>query len=102
MKSSNRFFELVINEIFDTLKDAFEEEKTINNLEKLKKWYPKFISKFEKWFAQYWNMNRESEQKNITVFDINKEQDYYKAIITFISGMTDKYAMDVYNEIIRF
>ncbi len=102
MKSSNRFFELVINEIFDTLKDAFDGEKTINNLQKIKKWYPKFISKYEKWLAQYWNMNREPEQKNIPVFDINNAQDYYKSIIIFISGMTDKYAMDVYNEIIRF
>lgn len=102
MQSSNRFFELVINEIFDTLKETYDGENTINNLETLKNWYPKFIPKFERWLAQYWNLKREPEQKNIPIFDINNAKDYYKSIITFISGMTDKYAMDVYNEIIRF
>ena len=102
MQSSNRFFELVINEIFDTLKETYDGENTINNLETLKNWYPKFIPKFERWLAQYWNLKREPEQKNIPIFDINNAKDYNKSIITFISGMTDKYAMDVYNEIIRF
>ena len=34
------------------------------------------------------------------LFRLQKE--YYKAIIYYISGMTDNFAIDIYNEIIRF
>lgn len=30
------------------------------------------------------------------------EKDFYNAIIYFISGMTDNYAIDIYNKIIKF
>lgn len=102
MEPSNRYFELVINEIFNILKDIYDGENTVKNLENAKNYYPKFITKFENWLARYWNLDREPDLKNKALFDLNNKQDYYKAIITFISGMTDKYAVDVYNEIIRF
>ena len=34
--------------------------------------------------------------------DINKKEDYYTAIIDYISGMTDNKAIDTYNKIIIF
>ena len=33
---------------------------------------------------------------------MEKEQDFYQAIIYYISGMTDNYAIDMYNKIISF
>ena len=36
------------------------------------------------------------------IFDISNEKDFSKAIISYISGMTDNFAIDMYNEIIRF
>ena len=36
------------------------------------------------------------------LFDMNKHTDYYKAIIYYISGMTDNYAIERYNSIIKF
>ena len=36
------------------------------------------------------------------VFDITNEESYRKCIIEFISGMTDQFAISVYEEIISF
>ena len=36
------------------------------------------------------------------LFDLKSKKDYARAIIYYISGMTDKYAIDIYNEIISF
>ena len=33
---------------------------------------------------------------------MENEKDYYKAIIYYISGMTDNFAIEIYNEIIGF
>ena len=40
--------------------------------------------------------------KNKIIFDINKKEDYIQSIIYYITGMTDKFAIDMYNEIIHF
>ena len=32
----------------------------------------------------------------------DNEKDFYKAIIYYISGMTDNFAVEIYNEIIHF
>ena len=38
---------------------------------------------------------------NKVLFSIDNEKDFYKAIIYYISGMTDNFAIEIYNEIIH-
>ena len=45
---------------------------------------------------------KSEEYTNDIIFDISNETDYKKAIITYISGMTDKFAIETYDEIISF
>ena len=99
---SNRYFKLVLNEIYETLKKTYNGEKTLENIEKMKKVYPKLFNSFKDWISNYWNLGRYSNSKNEVIFDINNEKDYFKAIIYYISGMTDNFAIEIYNEIIRF
>lgn len=40
--------------------------------------------------------------KNQIIFDYKNKEDFYKSIISYISGMTDNFAIEIYNEIIRF
>ncbi len=51
---------------------------------------------------QHTNNNIRNELKNKVLFDITNPEDYYLSIIIYISGMTDKFAIDAYNEIISF
>ena len=57
---------------------------------------------FYNWIAKYWNIGNRTGLNNKIIFDINKKEDYIQAIIYYISGMTDKFAVDMYNEIIHF
>lgn len=99
---SNRYFKLVLNEIYETLKKTYNGEKTLENINKMKKVYPKLFSSFKDWISNYWNLGRYPNSKNEIIFDINNAKDYFKAIIYYISGMTDNFAIEIYNEIIRF
>ena len=40
--------------------------------------------------------------KNKVLFDLNNPKDFYQSIIYYISGMTDNFAIDMYNEIISY
>ena len=104
IRPSNNFFKLVLNEIYDKLKNCFEEENTLNNVQKLEKFYPNLSNGFYDFLENYADFgNREElKLKNKIVFDIKNKEDFYKAILTYISGMTDNFAIKIYNEIIRF
>lgn len=104
IKPSNNFFKLVLNEIYDKLKNCFVEENTLNNIQKLEKFYPNLSNGFYSFLENYADFgNREElKLKNKVIFDIKNKEDFYKAIIAYISGMTDNFAIELYNEIIRF
>ena len=103
-KTSIKYFKLVINEIYDILKECFDRENTINNIISLKKYYPKLADGFYHFLENYCDFSNREELKlkNRIIFYISDEYDFSKAIISYISGMTDNFAMEMYNEIIRF
>ncbi len=96
LKKSIPYFNLILNSIYDLLKENYK------NKWKAKTICPELINDFEAWLSNYWNLPREANNKNDVIFDMNNEKDYYKAIITYISGMTDNYAIKMYNNIITF
>lgn len=102
--ASEKYFELVLTQIFEILKSAYDKENTLENLNKMKKNYNSVVTPFIKWINCYWNLtDRENTNlQNKVLFDINNEKDYLKAIIYYISGMTDNYAIECYNNIIGF
>lgn len=102
--TSTKYFKLVINEIYNILKDCFNKENTLINLNSLGKFYPKLADGFYHFLENYCEFanRKELKLKNKIIFDISKEKDFSKAIISYISGMTDNFAMEMYNEIIRF
>ncbi len=102
IKPSIKFFNIIINEIYNILKDLYNGNKTYINIQNLKKFYPKLMTSFEEWLQNYWNLDRKEIFKNDVIINMNNEKEYYKAIIYYISGMTDNFAIDIYNEIVRF
>ena len=102
MKPSEKYFDLVINQIYEVLKECFDGENTINKLYEKSEYYNTVVEKFFKWLKDYCNIGDRGKLRNKIVFDLKNEKDYYSAIICYIAGMTDKYAIDTYNEIIHF
>ena len=102
MEPSIEYFEVVINRIYIILKSLYEKGKTVSNMQLLKKYHPKLINSFEDWLANYWNLERKQKNMNDIILNMNDKKSFYKAIIYYISGMTDNFAIDMYNEIIGF
>ena len=99
---SDKFFDLVLGQIFSLLAGSFKGWDTLAELGKLAKYYPNMIARFTEWLIVYTDMKNTEINRNKTVFDISNEKEYKKAVITYMSGMTDKFAIDTYNEIISF
>lgn len=93
---SAEYFELILSNLYNTLKTTYK------NKEKANKICPELVIDFENWLKKYWNLERENNLKNKAIFNINNEKDYLRAIIYYISGMTDNYATEMYNKIIKF
>ena len=104
IQPSNRYFNLIINEIYNLLKSTYEDSNTLNNLKNLSFTYPKLGNGFINFIYNYYDFgNRENlKLKNKILFSIDNAKDFYKAIIYYISGMTDNFAIEIYNEIINF
>lgn len=104
IKPSVRYFNLVINEIYNLLKLAYNGTDTLDNLKNFSNAYPKLCESFISFVSNYCDLgNREAlKLKNKVLFSLDNEKDYYQAIIYYISGMTDNFAIEIYNEIIHF
>ena len=90
--------------IYNLLKSMYDGQNTLNKLHDLEKFYPKLYSGFYHFLENYCDFGNREELKlhNKIIFNVFDKKDYYKAIISYIAGMTDNFAIEIYNEIIRF
>ncbi len=105
LKPSITYFELVLNEIYGTLKSCYDGENTIITLRnKLSKISIKLYDSFLGFLTNYYDLGNRQELKlvNDVIFDFHNEKDFYQCILYYISGMTDKFAIEIYNDIIGF
>ena len=102
ISSSTRYFKILLHEIFYTLKSVYDGKNTLKNIQKIKEIYPEIFTRFEEWLLNYWQYARKQTNCNDILFDIENEKEYSQAVIYYISGMTDNFAIDTYNKIIRF
>lgn len=104
IQPSNRYFELVLNEIYAKLKSCFDGKDAFASVATLKKFYPKLHDGFLDFLYSYYDYpDREKLHfKNKVLFDASCKDDFCQAILYFISGMTDNYAIEIYNEIVGF
>ena len=96
LTDATEYFRIVIEKIYNVLKESFYDN------EKIKSLYPDVMNEFEIWLKNYWNLERNADNENEVIFDVKDQKSYCKAIILYISGMTDNYAITTYNNIIKF
>ena len=99
-----RYFTVLMNEIFYTLKNEYNGTATIKNIKKMKRYYPVLAEEFASWLEEFSNSADRDDNKylNKIVYDLNNIKDYSRAIVDYMSGMTDQYIVRVYNEIVSF
>jgi len=104
LAASNEYFSVIINRIYNTLKSCYNEGDVYRGLSKVEKFYPYTIATFKDWIYKYSSITNRADTnlKNNIVYSFSDEKEYYRAIVDYIAGMTDNYAIDVYNEILKF
>jgi len=105
LKPFKKYATLVIETIYDKLLSYFDAN-IYANLKNNEEFYPILNKTMIDWLIKYSNIDKNKRKKlkykNIEIYDISKKLDYQKAIIDFISGMTDQFAIKAFNEIISF
>ncbi len=108
LNNFNKYCELILSSLFEILDNLYEDQYITLNIKinREKKLYPELIDHFEKWLLVYSNYfpSYRTEQKfqNRQIYHIEKRTDYRKAIIDFLSSLSDNFAIRCYQEIIRF
>lgn len=101
-----RYAELMITTIFDQLRGQYQAGKTLANVEALRSQYPLLSQTFHEWLIKYGfpslrrtiNLKYQADR----LYNPDEEGDYCRAILDYISGMTDSFAMRIFNEIVTF
>lgn len=103
------YAKLIIESIYKTLEGAYKKENTLKELEgKYLGVFHLLTKHFIEWLQKYaYNhthseFKRNKKYKNLLLYDMTDEKDYIQSIIDFISGMTDSFAIKVFNELTTF
>ncbi len=100
-----KYATLVLETIFEKL-DTYFCDDILSAIDSEKRLYPTLTTYFKRWLIRYSEIDLEERAKNKwvnkIVYDYKSQQMYRKAIIHFISAMTDKFAIKIFNEIISF
>ena len=100
----------IIRSIYQTLVNEYNGNNTIYNLLKMRSIYPTLIRDFIDFLDKYVFTNmldkkkvKYKRYKNDKIYGcLETKEIYVQAIIDFISGMTDRYAVEVYNELLKY
>ena len=107
-----RYSELVITEIFSTLLSVYDGKYSWKNLSETKKYYPMLMSSFESWLPKYCDVTIVPdgdlkkialEAENEKIYNMLETKEIFiQAILDFISGMTDRFAIKSFEELLTY
>lgn len=101
-----RYAQLLITTIFDFLASIYESNNILSVLDHQKRFYPILIEAFSGWLIKYSDLDPDARFRqrfsNRVVYRIGDRKSYKRSIIDFISGMTDRFAIKVFEELINF
>ncbi len=111
-KTYRMYSRLVINQIFEKLLSAYDGANTPNELQLMGRDYPVICGEFGKWLLRYCEIESsdptEAEQlkkgySNTKIYrKLQDRKTYVRAIIDYISGMTDSYAIKAFEDLLKF
>ncbi len=97
---------LVIRSIFKQLRSYWEPGMILENLERDRSAFPSLTGGFVGWLRKYDGPSRQQGGRpryaNCILYDCREQNDYCMAIIDYISGMTDHFALRAFAELTSF
>ena len=112
LRAFKDYAEMIIKNIFNTLLEAYDGNHTWGKLDKLKPYSNTLVLSFSKWLARYCNdeivpdgdLQRLSLRcKNSKIYgNLETREIYIQAILDYIAGMTDRFAISIFNEFLIY
>lgn len=106
LQGYREYAEVIINRLYNVLLQTYKGLETVDELKKAKEQFPKIFEPFSIWISKYWDLTDRTETrhlKNRVIYRVaDGEQQYKAAILDYIAGMTDRYAIRMFNEIVSF
>lgn len=106
--SFQNYAKLVLNEFFRILYGSYDGENTLKRLSEAKPYYSALIGGFLEWLYKYCDesldgvFGRERYDNDRIYVKLQTKELYVQAIIDFISGMTDRFAVSLFQEMLSF
>lgn len=98
-----RYSELVLTQIFETLHAAYDGENTFERLNTPSRRSRELMHSFAHWLDRFCTIHEHPDYATEPIFGNLESQEVYDgAILDYISGMTDSYAIKVFNDLISF
>lgn len=112
LKPFKHYAELVLFQIFNELMSFYDGKHTWNALEENRRFTPILVDSFQKWLARYCSVEIVPNGtlkalalscENIKIYqELETREIYVQAIIDYISGMTDRFAITLFNEMLEY
>lgn len=106
-----KYAHLILHEIFHLLLATYQEGDFWNQIEKEKKYTPTLLNSFEKWLSKYCHpeilpaahKDKAKHYENIKIYGyLDSQKLYIQAILDYMSGMTDRFAVKVFEELLSY
>ena len=107
LSNFQKYVDLVINTILETLESMYDKENTLENLSQYEDIYPLLCDSFSKWLIKYSlnykdNIKSSRYNNNIKIYNLNDVNDFYQSVVDYVSSMTDAFVIKIFNEILQF
>lgn len=104
VEASAEYFRIIIYRIYNDLEQCYDGKNTEQKLKQYGENSSKVYIEFLDWIKDYWDLNDRLEGKinNKIIYHMNDEKEYKRAILDYIAGMTDNYAIEAYRSLISF
>lgn len=112
LKPFQHYSDLVLREIFEALLRCYDGRYTLQALAERLRFTPALCSSFETWLACYCDTDivPKGELLELALYCENEKvfhkleerETYIQAIIDYISGMTDRFAIMLFNELLAY
>ncbi|MEG1572123.1 MAG: HD domain-containing protein [Bacteroidales bacterium] len=101
----NAYARLVLTSIFNTLFSLYQGADTLDSLKKESEIYPKLCNTFSQWLNQYSAQARPKlavKYQNKILYDLQEPIHYTKAILDFMASLTDRFVIELFEELTVF
>lgn len=112
LRAFKDYAEMIIRNIFDVLLEAYDSNHTLTKLEELRGLSETLVTSFSKWLARYCNKEivPKGDLKNLSLRcenakiygSLETKKIYIQAILDYIAGMTDRFAISIFNEFLIY